>query len=289
MTPNVWRESSFIVRQAEPADAPAAAAVIREAYGELLQACPAADEAAEAERLAMLIQTGAAVLIAEGARAVAGVASWRVDDGAAWVDFAASVRPMAGRALVRTIERRAQDRGLRLARIAVVEGSRAEAAFLFWGYTPVARREGAKRPLLVLERRLPLLTVREVRRSDAEAVAALTGRDPWFFAELARPGWYAAADGERVVGAVWAERREAGWRVGGPVLREEYRGRGLELWMLERVAQYSAMHGARHIAVAASPLLVPLARELEDRGWQREGDVFVRDLVAFPPLLETLV
>lgn len=288
MTATTWRESGFSIRPAEPADAPAAAAVIREAYGELLQACPAAAEAADPERLAMLVQTGAAVLIAEGASGIAGAACWRDDDGSAWIEFAASVRPRAGRALVRTIERRAQDRGLRLARIAVIEGSRAEAAFAFWGYTPVARREGPVRPLLVFERRLPLLTVREVRRTDAEALAALTGRDAWFFAELARPGWYAAADGERVVGAVWAERWEAGWRVGGPVLLEEYRGRGLERWMLERAAQYAAVHGAHHIAVAASPLLAPLARELEDRGWRREGDVFVRDLIAFPPLLETL-
>ncbi|GBD23939.1 hypothetical protein HRbin29_01612 [bacterium HR29] len=289
MAPTVGHSSGFIVRAAEPADAPTAASVVREAYGDLLESCPAAAEAADAERLAMLIQTGAAVLVAEGQSGIVGAASWREDDGAAWIEFAASVQPRAGRALVRTIERRAQDRGLRFARVAVVEGSRAQAAFAFWGYTPVARREGVARPLLVLERRLPLLTVREVRRADAEALASLTGRDAWFFAELARPGWYAAADGERVVGVVWAERREADWRVGGPLLLEEYRGRGLERWMLERAAQYAAMHGAQRIVAAASPLLIPLARELEERGWQREGDRFVRDLIAFPPLLETLV
>jgi len=289
VSPSTWRESGFLVRPAEPPDAAAAAAVLREAYGGDLDGCPAAAEAADAERLAVLIQTGSTVLVAEDAGAIAGVVAWHHEDGSAVIDFLASVRPRAGRALLRTVERRAQDRGLRLARIAVVEGSRAEAAFAFWGYTPVARRSDGPRPLLVLERRLPLLTVREVRRSDAEALAALTGRDPWFFAALAPPGWYAAADGERVVGAVWAERRGSSWQVGGPLLLEAYRGRGLEVWMLERAAQYAAMHGAQHIRAAASPLLTPLARDLEDRGWRREGDAFVRDLLAFPPRLETLV
>jgi hypothetical protein len=59
--------------------------------------------------------------------------------------------------------------------------------------------------------------------------------------------------------------------------------------MLERAAQYAAMHGAQHIRAAASPLLTLLAHELEDRGWRREGDAFVRDLLAFPPRLGTLV
>lgn len=285
---NRWQQGRFLVRGASSEDASALAELIRKAFGDLLEAYPAAAEAADAGRLALLLQTGAKMLVAEDDRGAAGTVRWWREEGVAWFDLLASRRPFAGRTLVRAVERLARDLGLRLCRAAVLEGSRAERAFSFWGYFPVQRRQERGRSFLVMERRLPLLTVREARREDAEVLSRLTGRDPWFFATMRPPGWYVAADGDAVVGVCWVERGGTEWSVGDLIVLPEHEGRGLEAWLLEWAAFYAATHGAERLRVQRSPLLERHAPELEARGWRPEADAFLRDLIASPPAIEAI-
>lgn len=226
----------------------------------------------------VLAQTGSNVLVAACDGAIAGIVRWWTDDeGIAWFDLLASDRAGAGRTLVRAVGRSAQDAGLRVVRCAVPEDGPLDAYFGRMGYLPVGRRTADGASEFVLERRLPLLTVREQRRTDAAAIGAVTGDDPWVFEQGARPGWFVASDGDTVVGVVGVRDAAPGVAaITPPVLLPGYEGRSLEAWMIERAALYAETNGYHSATVAATPALRRLQRDLEDRRWFAEGDEFVR-------------
>lgn len=230
----------------------------------------------DAGEAARLLQTGWAFLLAEDDGSIAGAVRWREEDGVAWFDLLRSLEPWAGAELVRAVGRLAQDRGLRLARCRAKAARGIEWYFGRLGFLPVAReRVGEGEVEVVLERRLPLLTVREQRRGDAEAIALLTGADAWFFAQGARPGWFVAADGERVVGVVSVADAGGGVaRLSVPVLAPGYGERGLELWMVERARGWAERHGFHSCELPATRELERLRRELEDRRWELDGSRF---------------
>ncbi|MCC7365606.1 MAG: hypothetical protein IT303_14670 [Dehalococcoidia bacterium] len=238
--------------------------------------------------LAVLAQTGHRIIVALDGAQVAGLVRFREDEGIAWFDLLCGDVVGAGRELVRAVGRVAQDRGLRLSRANVPEDSRLPDYLGRLGYGPIGRVKGpGGAPWLTVERRLPLLPVREQRRSDAAAIGALTGEDPWVFEQGTRPGWFVLADGDLVAGVVAAKADRTGQaeaRV--PVTRPGYGGRGLEVWMLERAATWAETNGATSIRVPVAPVLEPLKRELEDRRWFREGDVFAKKLTGERVALE---
>ncbi len=258
----------FRIRAAGPEDA--------EALAELYAGAGLATAPSDATEAARLLQTGATFLLAEDEHGIAGAVRWREEEGVAWFDLLRSLEPWAGAELVQAVGRAAQDRGLRLARARVPEREGVRAYFARLGYLPAAREraeDGA--PLLVVERRLPLLTVREQRREDAEAIGGLLGIDPWPFAQGRRPGWFVAADGERVVGAIGVTDAGGGVaHVGEPVVLPAYRGRGLEVWLVERARQWAETNGFHTCELPATPLTRGLRRELEDRLWWLEGECF---------------
>ncbi len=262
----------FTIREAGAEDA----AALAELYaGSGLAGAPG--DAAEAARL---LQTGSAFLLAEDAAGIAGAVRWREEEGVAWFDLLRSLEPWAGAELVRAVGRAAQDRGLRLARCMAPDTPGMAAYFGRLGYLPIGRAWGeAGQPLAMLERRLPLLTVREQRRSDAAAIGQLTGADPWVFAQSARPGWFVAADGERVVGVVGVADAGGGVaRISGPVLEPAYGGRGLEVWMAERAREWAETHGFRSCELEAGPVMGRHRKALEERLWVLDGEVFRRVL-----------
>ncbi|MEO6397509.1 MAG: hypothetical protein ABIP13_03470 [Tepidiformaceae bacterium] len=236
--------------------------------------------------LAVLLQTGNAFLAAyDGSGRVRGMVRYWDEDGTGWLDLLVSAAPGAGRALMRGVERRAQDHGIRFVRLAAPDASGLPAVVQRWGYRPVGHREdevdGAAVRMLVHEKRLALLTVREQRRADAAAIGELTGEDPWVFEQGTRPGVFVAADGDNVVG--FASVRDGGSglaQISEPKLNDAYRGRGMELWMIERAATYAETNGFHSAQVAATALLDTLGRDLEDRFWHRTegegGPIYVR-------------
>ena len=229
--------------------------------------------------LERMLQTGHAFLVAFGTEGVAGAVRFRDDDGITWFDLLVAGAAGAGRALTGAVVRGSQDRGIRLARARVPDRWPLPEYFGRAGFLPIGREADAEtgEPLLVVERRLPLLTVREQRRADAEAIGQLTGEDPWVFEQGARPGWFVAADGDRVVGAISC--RDAGGglaRITEPALLEDYRGRTLEVWMIERAAMYAETNGYHTAEMAASELLKPVRKALEDRYWVLDGERYVR-------------
>jgi hypothetical protein len=270
--------AGFTIRPARPDDA-AAIAAIYAARGSTLPGAPS--EPGSFERL---IQTGSSFLVAERGDTPAGAVRLREDEGIAWIDLLVAGVARAGTALLHAAEQAAQDRGLRLARMEVPEESRLPVAFGWFGYLPVARAESEGTAALVLEKRLPLLTVREQRRDDAAEIARLTGEDPWPFEQGARPGWFVLADGSRVTGAISVRvGRDGQGTATQPRLDAAYRGRQLETWMLERGATYAATNGALAIAVEPSPELDAQQRTLEDFGWERTADAW-RKRLSEPPL-----
>lgn len=278
------RGADFTVRGFEADDAPAADAILRAAFAGSEGEYPEAAEASE-RGLAMLAQTGNRLLVAEAGRRLAAVARWRAEDGVATIDLLASGIPGAGRALLRGAERTLQDHGVRYARIAAPEGTLLEDLFRRHGYTPVAR--GLATPggtfMVTMERRLPLLTVREQRREDADAIGALTGEDPWPFTQGRRPGWFVLADGDRVVGVVSVKSDGRGLaRVRTPVVAPGYGKRRLEVWMAERAALHAETDGALTIALDATPELEALRADFEERRWFLEGQTYVKHLGAHP-------
>ncbi|MFN8507341.1 MAG: hypothetical protein U0547_07225 [Dehalococcoidia bacterium] len=282
------RGGDFIVRGFAAEDAPAGDAILRAAFAGSESEYPEAAEAA-ARGLALLAQTGHRLLVADAGRRLAAVARWRAEDGIATIDLLASGIPGAGRALLRGVERTLQEHGIRYARIAAPDGTLLEDLFRRHGYTPVGRAPAVSGgPLMVtMERRLPLLTVREQRREDADAIAALTGEDPWPFTQGRRPGWFVLADGDRVVGAVSVRENGRGLaRVRPPVVAPGYAGRGLEVWMAERAALHAETDGALTVALDATPALEHLRRAFEDRRWFLEGQTFVKHTAAHPPAAE---
>ncbi len=271
--------SRFLTRAAQPEDAAAASALLARAFAGREHLLPGGgiDEAG----FQRLIQTGSEVLVAELGGVVCGTVRRWHDDGIAWFDLLASARPGAARALVTAVEKWAQDQGFRLARTRLPEDGVLPDLFARWGYVGYSREriqsEGRTVSLLGMEKRLPLLTVREQRRADAPALGEITGRDPWFFEQEARPGWFVASDGERVVGAIWVRDAGAGQaEVAEPVLSDEYRGRNLELWMIDRASQYAETRGFHTATLPATDATNRLGRDLEDRYWHREGGVYVR-------------
>jgi len=233
-------------------------------------------ESGEIERM---VQTGHAFLVAEISGAITGAVRFADEDGITWFDLLVGGAPGAGRALIQAVMRGAQDRGIRLVRARVPDRWPLPAYFGRAGFLPVGRETdtGTGDPVLVVERRLPLLTVREQRRADAEAIGELTGEDPWVFEQGARPGWFVAADGDRVVGAIAC--RDAGGglaRIDEPRLRDGYSGRLLDVWMIERAAMYAETNGYHTAEIAASERLRPVRKALEDRYWVLDGERMVR-------------
>ncbi len=274
----------FAVRAADSDDAPELAELLAEAFAGS-DACFPEPEPPSAADLAVRMQTGEAFLLAERGDWVVGTVRHTEDEGIASFDLLASGEAGAGRALIRAIEARAQDGGLRLVRARLPDDPRLADYFSALGYLPIARANEAFRgePLSVLtvERRLPLLTVREQRRSDASAIEALAGEDPWPFEQGHRPGWFVAADGDRVVGVIQARDTGGGLSaIREPVLAAGYEGRGLDAWMVERAADYAGTHGSHTAELPLTERTAPLQRLLEDRGWdlERGSDRYVKRL-----------
>lgn len=264
----------FLVREATPDDADAMAAIITRS-GET--GLPGFRDLRNAGTIARALQTGTAILVAERDGEVAGLVRRWQEEGIAYFDLLTARRAGAGKALVRAVEARAQDSGLRLARCAVPQGDALEDYFGWLGYLPVALDGTDDQPLVVVERRLPLLTVREQRREDAAYIAEKTGRDSYVFEMGQRPGWFIASDGDRQVGLVAVMDATGGIGTAlTPVLEDAYRGRGLEAWMLDRLGYHAEHAGYREVRVPVDEWLAAEERELEDRGWFREGDEFVR-------------
>ena len=269
---------TFRVRPLTPDDASSADDAVREAFEGLETDFPGCEEAL-ARGLLLLTQTGSHVLIAEDAAGFAGVVRWWDDDGIAWFDLLTAAAVWAGLALLREVERSAQEQGLRLVRVHIPEDGALEGYFWRAGYREVGREGGQ----LLLERRLPLLTVRAQRRADAAGIAALTGADPWPFEQGARPGWFVLADGERICGTAAVREVSPGMALVHSIeLDEAHRGRGIETWMLERAAEWAETHGAFAVETEAAIIPDALERDLEDRGWFREGERYVRRAVGGP-------
>lgn len=267
-----------IIRTALPEDADAASAVLRaafapehELFSEPATLTPGAFE--------VVLQTGHRVLVAHAGGQVVGVVRLWDDDGMGWFDWLASASPRAGRSLLRAVEIEAQDRGIRLVRTNIPEGGTLQDYFERFGYRPIARITAAGRTLVTVERRLPLLTVREQRRVDAEAIGEIAGIDPWPLQQENRSGWFVLADGERVVGVISVRDGGAGLALfAEPVLLAEYRGRSLELWMIERATTYAETRGFHTAEITQSPALEAQKRDLEDRRWFPEGKVYRKSL-----------
>lgn len=276
--------SRFAVRAADSDDAPELAELLAEAFAESNACYPEPEAPAEAD-LAVRMQTGEAFLLAERDDWVVGVVRRSEDEGIASFDLLASREAGAGRALVRAVEARAQDGGLRLVRARLPDEIRLAGYFAALGYLPIARANEAFRgeqvAVLTVERRLPLLTVREQRRSDADAIAMLADEDPWPFEQGTRPGWFVASDGDRVVGVIQARDTGGGLAaIREPVLAAGYEGRGLDAWMVERAADYAGTHGSHTAELPLTEATAPLQRLLEDRGWdlERGSDRYVKRL-----------
>lgn len=272
--------AQFHIRPAATDDAGELASLYIDNFGAAMPLPRDAADVIEPAGASRLLQTGHAFLVALLGDTVVGAVRHGDRDGIAWLDLLVSAAPGAGAALLRAVENRAQDHGLRLVHAAVPDGSPVELFFNRHGYVGYSREaDDQGRTWLHLERRLPLLTVRQQRRSDAEAIAILTGREAWVFEQNVLPGWFVASDGERVVGAVSVGDLGGGaGEVSVPALLDDYRGRGLEVWMVERAATHGETGGYHTLQLAADPTLEPLARDLEDRRWFREGDHYVKRL-----------
>ncbi len=262
--------TDYVCRLADSDDA--------EAMADLYRASGLADAPAAPGLVERMLQTGNAFLVADDDPYLDGAVRIREEEGIGWFDLLVSARAWAGAQLVRAVERRFQDRGLRLSRAYASDRRALADYFARLGYLPIGRRvsEGGESELL-LERRLPLLTVREQRRADASAIGELTGEDPWVFEQGARPGWFVASDGDRVVGVTQVADAGRGLaRVRVPVLASGYTGRNLELWMLDRAATYAETNGYHTAEVAADPALDSLRKGMEERYWIREGGAWRR-------------
>ena len=272
----------FTIRSADTDDAPALAALYSNTPGMPYPA--GTSEVATAAGAARMMQTGNSFLVAEFDDVVMGATRHGDDEGIAWLDLLVSKVPFAGAALLGAVEMSAQDRGLRLVHTAVPNGTRVDLFFNRHGYVGFSREtDSAGNAWLRMERRLPLLTVREQRRTDAAAIGAITGEDTWMLEQHALPGWFVASDGERVVGVINVSDGGGGTgRLSVPTLFETYRGRGLEVWMIERAATHAETGGYHTLLLAADPSLDPLTRDLEDRRWFREGGDYIKRLA--PPL-----
>jgi GNAT superfamily N-acetyltransferase len=263
---------TFRVRPFAPGDAPAVDALWRSAFAGFEADYPGAADALAAGP-ALLAQTGGQLILAEDPGGVAAVARWVHDEGIAWVDMLASGVPWAGRAVLAGVGQCAQDAGIRLLRATVPDRWSLPGYFQRAGFQVIGRRER----MLTMERRLPLLTVREQRTSDAAAIASLAGLDPWPFEQGRRPGWFVLADGERVAGVVSVRADRAGvGHISEPIVAPGYGGRAIEAWMLDRAADWASTNACHTVTAPFTPGLKPLERVLEDRGWHPEAGHLVR-------------
>jgi ribosomal protein S18 acetylase RimI-like enzyme len=281
----------FSLRPATPDDTAAIAALYEGALAKPGGGLALADAPQTAAALDLMSQTGSAFVVAERDGRIAGAVRYWDDDGIAWFDILAAGEAGAGRALVRTMETGAQDRGLRLIRARLPEESRLPAPFSRWGYRTVSRtmEDIGGRPvaILVLEKRLPLLTVREQRRSDAPAIGELTGEDPWVFEQGARPGWFVTSDGDSIVGVISVRDAGAGVAtISQPILLESHRGRGIEVWMVERCATYAETNGYHTAELPLTDATDAHRKALEDRFWQREPPLWVKRFRSNAPVEE---
>ncbi len=231
----------------------------------------------------VMTQTGHAFLVATLDEQTVGAVRFHDDEGIGWFDLLVSSRPWAGAELVRAVQRGCQDRGIRLVRLRCRDERILEDYFGRLGYLPIGRSlDEAGNPDLLLERRLPLLTVREQRRTDAEAIGEFTGEDPWVFEQGARPGVFVASDGDKVVGLIQCSDAGGGAvNFTAPKLRSEYRGRNLEAWMVARASTYAETNGYHTAEMPAEPSLDSVGKALEDAYWIREADRWRR--VFFTP------
>jgi len=248
------------------------------AIAELYARSPLAEAPTTAAAFELMTQTGHAFLLAESNGAICGAVRYFDEEGIGWFDLLVSARPWAGVHLVRAVQRGCQDRGLRLVRCRCSDTPVIEDYFARLGFLPIGRSRNADgEPELLLERRLPLLTVREQRRSDAEAIGDLTGEDPWVFEQGARPGAFVASDGDRVVGFIQCSDAGAGVAVFTvPALDSRYRERGLEAWMVRRAASYAETNGFHTAEMPIDPAVEPASKALEDAYWVREGNLWRR-------------
>ena len=263
--------SRFAIRIADSDDAPVLAALLADAFAGS-NACYPEASPPSTEDLSVRMQTGEAFLLAElDGDAVGALRRHEDDEGIAGFDLLASRLAGAGRALIRAIEARAQDGGLRLVRVELPDEPRLADYFSALGYLPIGRKKtdfrGAPLEVLTVERRLPLLTVREQRRSDAAAIAELAGEDPWPFEQGHRPGWFVASDGDRVVGVIQTRDAAGTAAIREPVLAAGYDGRGLDVWMVEHAADYAGTHGSHTAELPLTERTTTLFRRLEERGW----------------------
>jgi hypothetical protein len=262
------------VRAFQPDDAACVDDLWRQAFAGFEQEYSGAEEAL-AMGAARLAATGWKIFVAESRRSggCTGAVRWWDVEGVGWFDLLVAAEPFAGRDLVREAERWSQQRGLRFLRAQVPPEPGLAAYFSFLGYREVGvERDGVR----TLERRLPLLTVREQRRGDAEAIAALTGADSWPFEQGHRPGWFVLADGERVVGAVAAREGAYGEAVVETLaLAEDYRDRRLEPWMIARAGTWAATNGFHTVRIPADLVAPALERDLEEIGYFADGPEYV--------------
>jgi ribosomal protein S18 acetylase RimI-like enzyme len=265
---------SFTIRPFQPGDAAAIDDLWRQAFARFQDDFPGAGPSL-AFGAARLAATGSAILVAEAdpPAVIFGAVRHGDEEGVGWLDLLAATRPFAGRELVREVERRSQARGLRTVRLVIPANGSLEAYFARLGYHEVAVSASGQR---TLERRLPLLTVRAQRRTDAAAIAALANVDPWPFEQGVRPGWFVLADGERVAGVVAVRESGLGEAVVHTLaLVPAHRGRGLEPWMLTRAASWAVTNGFHTVAVDAALVAQVSERDLEDLGWFPRGGRFV--------------
>jgi predicted GNAT family acetyltransferase len=281
---------AFTTRAATPDDAEAVAVLIDRAFRSQRALFPEALEADTAAGFSVLLQTGHAFLLAEAGESLAGAVRHRDDEGIVYFDLLAAAIVGAGRELTRAVDRLAQDRGIRLVRTRIPETGRLADIFARWGYLPIARRpakEGDGLTQLELEKRVPLLTVRDQRRADADAIARLAGIDPWPFTQGVRPGWFVLADGDRVAGVISVRDGGDGTaEITSPCISRGYGGRGLDAWMLERAATYAETNGYHSARTAATESFVAQSRTMEERRWFREGDTFIRRFRDLKPASE---
>ena len=105
----------FAIRSADRDDAPELAELLAVAFAGSNACYPEPEPPSEAD-LAVRMQTGEAFLLAECEGRVVGAVRRSEAEGIAGFDLLASREAGAGRALIRAIEGRAQDGGLRLVR-----------------------------------------------------------------------------------------------------------------------------------------------------------------------------
>ncbi len=265
----------FNVRTARPEDDAAVAGVITRAFDEHRDLYDVS-RWMPVETVRTHFQTGSLFFLAERSDRPAGACRAWERDGIYWISALASLQPGAGRALTEAVERAAQDSGIRLVRFEGPEELGLDALFERWGYRVVSRErrpagvDGMLREwtALTFEKRVRLLTCRPGRHGDEAALAGL-GID------AAPASITVAVDGDEIVGAVRIQRRNSmEAELSDCRLAPGYEGRGLDLFLATVAARSAAIDGMLRLYVHRSGW----PGTLVSRGWQEEGDWYVREL-----------